>query len=361
MQYELLTNDLASKMRERFINAFLKEKWNTNFRSVLYSARFDGSISRLDFYQALGELTKRDGELYFLSDLSHGWRCELQNDFVAKTIDAKGFAKQIFDEWCREFYVGNYIYSDTFHQTTNNLFKDKLFLNLLPLDIYIFDGTFNWMLAFTHENCEDESEQDDDIGCVEPRRCCYLIKPIKFEILPDTKATEIRSQFERTFIQTPEEYEIAWSKWAEEYANLNPDSTKQTMPDYATAIYWDKLKAHTDITFDDAISFLQSIKNPVYFLSNPPIGKNMMNQFSNAPIGFVATTDDPKRFADYIYDEWKMCYTLPDDVWINPELPGDLFVFDNTFNWMLYFTHHNVDDYAEEETEGGWNRLCIKI
>lgn len=360
MHYDLLTNSDASEIRANFINAFLKEKQNTSC-FVSYSAQFDGNVTRLDFYQALGELSKKDGRIYFLSDTEHGYRCSLPSNFVCKTDDSKGFAKQIFDEWCREFYVGNYFYSENFHQMTNNLFKEKIFFNLLPLDVYIFDDSYKWMLAFTHEDCEDESEYDEDFGCVEPRRCCYLIKPIKYDILPDTKAAEIRSRFERAFIQTPEEYEIAWSKWAEEFANSNPDIAKLTMPDYATAIYWSKLKDNTDITFDDAITFLKSVKNPVYFLSNPALAGNIMNQLSNAPIGFVATTDDPIRFADYIYNEWKQIYTLPDDVWIEPELPGDLFVFDHTFNWMLFFAHHNVDDFAEEETGCDWNRLCIKI
>lgn len=361
MQYELLTNDLASKMRERFINAFLKEKWNTNFRSVLYSAGFAGKTTRLDFYQALGELTKRDGELYFLSDLSHGWRCELQNDFVAKTIDAKGFAKQIFDEWCREFYVGNYIFSDTFHQTTNNLFKDKLFLNLLPLDIYIFDGTFNWMLAFTHEDCEDENEHDRDPGIIEPRRCCYLVEPISFDLLPDGKADEMRSRFESEFIQSPEEYEKSRTRRAQEFAELNPSIAKLTMLEYSSATYWDRLNESVDIDFNDAISFLKNTDGPVYFLSDHCKAYSGMNHFGDAPAGFVVRVSDPKSFADYIYDEWKMLYTLPDDIWIEPTLPGDLFVFDDSFSWMIYFTHHNVDDFAEGGTECDWNRLCLKL
>ncbi len=180
---------------------------------------------------------------------------------------------------------------------------------------------------------------------------------MQYELLTTEQADKIRSRFENTFFKTYQEFEISWTKWAEEFAKNRPDAAKPIMPEYSLTTYWNKLKENTDITFDDAISFLKSIENPVYFLSDP----NGMNILDNASIEFVATTDDPKSFADFIYDEWKMIYTLPDDVWKDPTLPWDLFVFDHTFNWMLYFTHHNIDDFAEEKTGCDWNRLCIKI
>ena len=188
MQYELLSSEQANVIRGRFETAFLKSmeqyaKSNPYFSQypkyeVCYSARFKENFERLDFYSALGELTKKNSTLYFLSDIGNGLGSKLNNDFVATTNNSKAFAKQLFDEWCREFYIGNYMYSEVFHETTNGLFKDSVFINLLPYDVYIFDDGMDWMIAFTHEDCEDESEYNEDEGCIAPCRCCYLIQNI---------------------------------------------------------------------------------------------------------------------------------------------------------------------------------------
>lgn len=187
MNYTLLPTEKATQIRERFEAAFIKdfsrhaEENSSDYRytnpTIMYSALFRDDVVRLDFYEALGELTKVTNEIYFLNDRCPlGESCVLNMPFVAATDNIKSFAKQIFDEWCREFYLGSYIFSDYFHKKTNNLFKDKMFRNVLPFDIYIFDESMEWMLAFTHEDCEDESEYDEDARAVEPRRCCYLIR-----------------------------------------------------------------------------------------------------------------------------------------------------------------------------------------
>lgn len=188
MNYELLPTDNAKQMRERFEFTFLKTfasfcdeipaARRYAVPTVMYPALFRGEITRLDFYDALGELAKIKTPVYFLNDRCPiGEPCVLNRLFVAKTNDIKPFAKQIFDEWCREFYLGSYVFSSEFHSITNNLFNDKIFLKLLPFDLYIFDESMEWMLAFTHEDCEDECEYDGDSSAIEPRRCCYMIRP----------------------------------------------------------------------------------------------------------------------------------------------------------------------------------------
>ena len=187
MNYTLLPTEKATQIRKRFEAAFIKdfschaEENSSDYRytnpTIMYSALFRDDVVRLDFYEALGELTKITTEVYFLNDRCPlGEPCVLNMPFVATTDDIKSFAKQIFDEWCRELYLGCYIFSDYFHKKTNNLFKDKMFSNVLPFDIYVFDESMEWMLAFTHEECEDETEFDENARAVEPRRCCYLIR-----------------------------------------------------------------------------------------------------------------------------------------------------------------------------------------
>ena len=185
---------------------------------------------------------------------------------------------------------------------------------------------------------------------------------MQYELLPSEQAVQVRQKFEEAFIETPQEYEISYMKWAEEFAQLQPEIAKRCIGDYSSIIYWNKLKdCNREISFDDAISFLKGIKNPVYFLSDPPLETTRMNVLGNEPVGFVAKTNDPQFFAEYIYDEWRMIYTLPDDQWVDPLLPWDLYVFDDSFKWMLFFSHHNIDDFEESDNECSWNRLCFTI
>ncbi len=184
MNYELLPNKKSIQIRERFENTFLKtfDSYASETPSILrytnpvimYSAMFLDDVIKLDFYDALGELAKIQDNVYFMSDKSPlGERCALNAVFVAQTKDTKSLAKQIFDEWCREYHLGNYIYSQAFRDKTNGLFDDSIFQNILPFDLYIIDESMKWMLAFTHEECESE---DEDLCDMQPQRCCYLIR-----------------------------------------------------------------------------------------------------------------------------------------------------------------------------------------
>ena len=190
---------------------------------------------------------------------------------------------------------------------------------------------------------------------------------MNYTLLNEQEATRVRERFEKTFIQTQSEYEIDFAKWLEEFKK-SPKYTPQFTPTprYDEVIYWSKIKCYKEIDFAEAISFLSSISNPVYFMSDLElegyVGIHLLED-CKASIGFVAVHDDPKSFAEHIYDEWK-CYMTYDyeneEVWFEPILPEDLYVFDDSFSWMLVFTHHNVDDFMPEPPSGE-NRGCFIV
>ena len=188
---------------------------------------------------------------------------------------------------------------------------------------------------------------------------------MNYTLLPTEKATQIRERFEKTFIQTQSEYEIHFAKWLEEFKKspkYDPQFTPT--PQYDKVIYLSKLKNDDcDILFEDTISFLSTVGNPVYFMSDVELegyGGMHLLQDGNASIGFVAETDNPKEFADFIYYEWRRFNDM-NDLYFDTVLPQDLYVFDDSFSWMLVFTHHNRDDFSSEHVENSFNRLCFLL
>lgn len=189
---------------------------------------------------------------------------------------------------------------------------------------------------------------------------------MNYTLLSEEQAKQVRQAFENAFIETPEEYMTDCIKWREEYFSANPNAHVYPLPKFDEVIYWSKIKCYKEIDFAEAISFLSSISNPVYFMSDLAlegyVGMHLLND-PRASIGFVAVHDDPKSFAEHIYDEWKRSYTYDyenEEEWFEPLLPEDLYVFDDSFSWMLVFTHHNVDDFIPEPPSGD-NRSCFIV
>lgn len=188
-----------------------------------------------------------------------------------------------------------------------------------------------------------------------------------YTLLNEERAKQVRERFESTFIETPEEYMASALKWREEYFSNNPNAHVYPIPNYDKGVYWSKIKCCEEISFTDALSFLSKTDNDVYFMSDPELegyfGMHLLNWDSNS-IGFVAVHNAPKEFAEFIYDEWKRSYTVDyenEEEWFDPLLPDDLYVFDESFSWMLVFTHHNVDDFAPDRVENSYNRLCFLL
>ncbi len=188
---------------------------------------------------------------------------------------------------------------------------------------------------------------------------------MNYTLLPTEKATQIRERFEKSFIQTRNEYEIHFAEWLEEFKK-SPNYNPQFPPTakYDQVVYWSKLKNDDrDILFEDAISFISNVDSKVYFLSDIELegyaGMHLLND-ENSAIGFVAQAEDSKEFADFIYYEWRRFNDM-NDFYLDKLLPDDLYVFDDSFSWMLVFTHHNVDDFGSEYVENSFNRLCFLL
>lgn len=189
---------------------------------------------------------------------------------------------------------------------------------------------------------------------------------MNYTLLNEEQAQQVRQAFENAFIETPEEYMTSCIKWREEYFSKNPNAHVCPLPKFDEVIYWSKIKCYKEIDFAEAISFLSGICNPVYFMSDLAlegyVGMHLLND-QRASIGFVAVHDDPKSFAEHIYDEWKRYYTYDyenEEEWFEPLLPDDLYVFDDSFSWMLVFTHHNVEDFMSEPPSSE-NRGCFIV
>ena len=192
---------------------------------------------------------------------------------------------------------------------------------------------------------------------------------MNYKLLTEEKVKRVRQAFEVAFIETPEEFMASTLKWREKLYSENPNAPIVPIPKYDEVIYWAKIKNYKEATFAEALSFLSNISNPVYFMSDLPLNGYVNMHFLNDPkatIGFIAVHNDAKEFAQFIYDEWKLYNTFDceqEGAWFEPLLPDDLYVFDDSFSWLLVFTHHNADDFDPDRprSQNSYNRACFVV
>ncbi len=189
---------------------------------------------------------------------------------------------------------------------------------------------------------------------------------MNYTLLFPQHAYQIRERFEKTFIMTQQEYDIAYSDWQKVNQTKMPDELR----DVKSVLYWGKLKpCNTVIDFHKALARVASSTKELYFMSDPKSDRYANMHYLNneeCTIGFVATTNEPSTFSAYIHDEWNFISKF-DDLgkvkWTDPLLPWDLYVFDDSFEWMIAFTHHNAEDFPDKKAGKtdellDCNRLC---
>ena len=76
--------------------------------------------------------------------------------------------------------------------------------------------------------------------------------------------------------------------------------------------------------------------------------------------GFIAKAD-ALELADLIEYEWLSCYKLAAQYMYNPDeiLPADMYVFDETMNWFIAFTHETTDVETDDPIKESESRYCI--
>ena len=151
---------------KRFIDECAKNKYiiDINWYNKAYlwdKLNFDVSVS--SFASALDALKRHNDRVLIMSeDENHPYPGELFinnkkiTNFVAR-VNAEELTKLIEDEWYKVYRLAE-----------QNMYNPK---PILPEDLYVFDESMDWLIVFTHETMDWESEVDDPIKSAQTRYC----------------------------------------------------------------------------------------------------------------------------------------------------------------------------------------------
>ena len=173
---------------------------------------------------------------------------------------------------------------------------------------------------------------------------------MKIELLKEPNI--IRKRFADRFLEDRESFRINHADFVEQLSHFDNW--------FDQAYMWDRLPDHVPVvTISQALELLKSLDETVLFMSEcegfhatchlPINGENVE--------GFVAKAD-PKELAERIAYEWYEGWKLSKgNKYIQEALPEDLYIFDETYDWMIVFTHET--GWALDNTEEGLDtRYC---
>ncbi len=157
--------------------------------------------------------------------------------------------------------------------------------------------------------------------------------------------TELRQAFMDKFTMTWEEFQISYKDWIEALAAKNYTVA------YEELYLWD-LMEHRAISFANALEFLRSLLGDVYVTSERESHPGH-NEFEIGGVEYkeIVARMNARELADLIEYEWYEPYRLyaVGRYLAHPVLPADLYVFDESMEHLLVFTHET--DYWELEDE----------
>ncbi len=169
--------------------------------------------------------------------------------------------------------------------------------------------------------------------------------------------TKIRQEFIEKFTTTWEEFQIRNKEWIDNAAAHNYTIT------YESRYLWELID-HRAISFAKSLEFLRSIQGDVYVMSESeshPSYKTFI--IDGVAYEEIVAKANAKELADLIEYEWYEPYRLEalGMYFANPVLPQDIYVFDESMDRLLVFTHEN--DYWELEREqpmkAAASRFCM--
>jgi hypothetical protein len=125
--------------------------------------RMDPKYPRVFFREALLTLCKHKGNVFIMSEgESHRYPGELRYhnksviNFVAQ-VDVNQLASLVEEEWRASFGLDKQV-------ETN-------YSPVLPEDLYVFDESMTWFVAFTHEVCDLNAQFSDKVKAADSRLC----------------------------------------------------------------------------------------------------------------------------------------------------------------------------------------------
>ena len=170
---------------------------------------------------------------------------------------------------------------------------------------------------------------------------------MQFLVVDPKNQEEIRANFINNFVDTTTDHYKKYIATLKKY----PDGMCYD------GYLWDSLKADYEIiekTMEQAIDYLIA-KGDVFVMwdnySNHRVFDNAILSY-NYPKKTIIQMNSAE-LCKYIKNEWG-------DYFNKKYLPDDIYIFDNSFNWYVIFTHEGHEKYDKPElTEDDYIRICF--
>ena len=177
---------------------------------------------------------------------------------------------------------------------------------------------------------------------------------MKIEYLEDFE--DIKESFISKFVLSWEDFQVRSRSWIKKMGDRGWSVDTGW---YDQAFLWDKMDpAYTFTSMKEALAFLREKTGTVLFMT-----EEMNESTKKRTVRYVARTD-AVELADRIEEEWYEMYRLVEQEMYNPDtLPCDIYVFDQTMNWCVVFTHETSDIESEldDPMKAAESRCCIII
>ena len=174
---------------------------------------------------------------------------------------------------------------------------------------------------------------------------------MKIELLKNPD--EIRKGFIDRFCEDREHFRLAHTDFVKQLDDFDQW--------YEQSYMWDRIPCDVPVvTISKALELLKSLNGNVLFMSESEGFHATCHLTINGENveGFVAKAN-PKELADRIAYEWYEGWKLSlENRYIVETLPEDIYIFDETYEWMIVFTHETDWDLDDTE-EGLESRLCL--
>ena len=175
---------------------------------------------------------------------------------------------------------------------------------------------------------------------------------MKIEYLEDYKS--IKEKFLSCFVRSWEEFQVSSKDWIAKMGDRGWPVDERW---YDQAFLWDKMDPKYAFTsFKESLRFLRGKSGLVLFMT-----EKMDENTQKRNVRYVARAD-ALELADRIEEEWYEMYRLAEQDMYNPDvLPDDIYVFDQTMDWCVVFTHETSDIESELDDlmKAAESRCCI--
>jgi len=192
----------------------------------------------------------------------------------------------------------------------------------------------------------------------------HIVQEEKLHIELLNNEKNVRENFKKRHTLSWEAFQVSRSGFIQRMLEENQITFDEEY--YKESYLWDLMPTeYIAVPFKDALKMLKAKDEDVWFMSehHPNKGSHCISLKGKRIQPFLARAD-ANGLANLIEREWYQSYRLSELLMYNSEtvLPEDIYVFDESMEWVIAFTHEITCDWSLESADmmkAAEYRLCI--